>query len=79
MTLRPEAEQVIQESHREERLASELRLTVKEYAARHGLHVQTVYTAIRYGRKLEGRVERPSSRTIRIVVPRESIQTLTSA
>lgn len=48
-------------------------LTVKEYAAIFGIHEQTVYTAIRYGRRLQGRVERPSPRTIRIAVPRESI------
>jgi len=54
-------------------------LTVKQYAARYGLHIQTVYTAIRFGHRLLGRVERPSPHAIRIVVPRESISRLKSA
>jgi hypothetical protein len=49
-----------------------LRLTVKEYAAEYRLHVQTVYTAIRFHR-LPHDVER-IGRAIRIVVPRESIE-----
>lgn len=52
--------------------------TVKEYAARYGVHVQTVYSAIRRG-LFPHRVERPTSRTIRIVVPRESIEERKSA
>lgn len=48
-----------------------LRLTVKEYAAEYRLHVQTIYSAIRYGR-LPHDVER-IGRAIRIIVPRESI------
>lgn len=51
-------------------------LTVKEYADLHRVHVQTVYSAIRYGR-FKYEVLRPTERTIRIVVPRESIPTLT--
>lgn len=56
--------------------AEEVLLTVKEYADLHRLHVQTVYSAVRYGRKLAGRVVRSSSHTIRIAVSRESIKTL---
>lgn len=53
-------------------------LTVKEYAALTRVHVQTVYTAIRYGRfKLP--ILKPTARTIRIIVPRGSIQRLTYA
>lgn len=59
--------------------AGELYLTVKEYAARFGLHVQTVYSAIRHGHRLYGSVIRSSPRSIRIAVPRESIQGLTHA
>lgn len=46
-------------------------LTVQEYADRYRLHVQTVYTAIRQGHPLAGGavVERPTPRTIRIVLP----------
>ena len=55
------------------------RLTVKEYAQRFGYHVQTVYTAIRY-KRFKYRIERDlGTRTIRIVVPRESINTHTDA
>lgn len=57
----------------------EVLLSVKQYAARYGIHIQTVYTAIRLGRRLHGRVERPSEGTIRIAVPRESIITRKSA
>lgn len=53
-------------------------LTVKEYADLTRVHVQTVYTAIRYGR-LKLKVLRPTTRTIRICVPRESIEALTKA
>lgn len=67
------ARDVIAASEREELL------TVKEYADLFGIHVQTVYSAIRFGHHLQGRVERPTSRTIRIAVPRESIQRLKSA
>ena len=62
-----------------EHAADGVRLTVKEYASVFGVHFQTVYSAIRHGHKLLGRVERPSSRTIRIVVPRESIEERKSA
>lgn len=47
-------------------------LTVKEFAERQRLHVQTIYTAIRYNR-LRYRVERVTAgkrAAIRIVVPR---------
>jgi hypothetical protein len=54
-----------------------VRLTVKEYADLYRLHVQTIYTAIRFGR-LDHDVER-FGRAIRIVVPRESIQGRKSA
>lgn len=47
-------------------------LTVKEYASRRRVHIQTVYTAIRNGR-LPYRTER-IGRSIRIVVSRESIE-----
>lgn len=56
--------------------ADEALLTVKEYADLTRVHVQTVYTAIRYGRFVLP-VLRPTARTIRIVVPRGSIQALT--
>lgn len=52
----------------------EVELTVKEYADLHRLHVQTVYSAIRQGNRVYGRVVRTSVRSIRIYVPRESIQ-----
>lgn len=66
MSLEDQAQRVIQESEREELL------TVKEYAERHRLHVQTVYTAIRYGR-MKFRVVRGTEgkrAAIRIAVPR---------
>jgi excisionase family DNA binding protein len=47
-------------------------LTVKEYAARYRLHVQTVYSAIRYDR-MPHPVQR-FGRTIRIDVSRENIK-----
>lgn len=56
-------------------------LTPKEYADIHRLHVQSVYTAIRYGR-LPYRVVKVTNGKkgrIRIVVPRESIIGLKSA
>lgn len=53
-------------------------LTVQEYAARFRVHVQTVYTAIRFQR-LEFRVIRTARRSIRICVPRESIKPRTNA
>lgn len=53
-------------------------LTVQEYAKRFRVHVQTVYTAIRYQR-LEFPVIRPTCRSIRIVVPRGSIPAHTNA
>lgn len=56
--------------------ADEALLTVKEYADLTRVHVQTVYTAIRYGRFVFP-ILRPTARTIRIVVPRGSIQALT--
>lgn len=46
-------------------------ITVKEYAARYSVHIQTVYTAIRYNR-LDHVVVRVG-RAIRILVPRGSI------
>jgi len=47
-------------------------LTVKEYAERHRLHVQTVYTAIRYGRMRYPIVRGTAGKraAIRIAVPR---------
>ena len=50
--------------------ADEELLTVKEYAERFRVHEQTVYSAIRYGRRLYGRVVRPAPHTVRIAVPR---------
>lgn len=70
---RAEAQRVLEAAEQEELL------TVKQYADIFGLHEQTVYTAIRFGRHLNGRVERPTSHTIRIAVPRESIARLKSA
>lgn len=70
---------ILDESRREEAESNEVLLTVKEYAGLYGVHLQTVYTAIRYGRRINGRVERPTSHTIRIAVPRESIKELKSA
>lgn len=54
-------------------------LTVQQYADRYGIHVQTVYTAIRKGYRLFGVPIRPSERTIRIAVSRETIFTHTRA
>jgi hypothetical protein len=48
-------------------------LTVKEYALRCGIHEQTVYSAVRYGYKLQGLAIRVSKRVIRIAVPRGSV------
>lgn len=54
-------------------------LTVKEYADRMRVHVQTVYSAIRRG-LFPYRVVRPTGdRNLRISVPRESIQARTHA
>lgn len=53
-------------------------LTVQEYAERFRLHVQTVYSAIRYNR-LRFSVIRAAGRSIRIAVPRESINLHTNA
>ena len=64
--LEARARHVLDESQQEELL------TVKEYAERHRLHVQTVYTAIRYGR-MKFRVVRGTEgkrSAIRIAVPR---------
>jgi hypothetical protein len=52
-------------------------LTVKEYACMYRLHVQTIYTAIRLNR-LPHAVDR-IGRSIRIAVPRESIEGQKSA
>ena len=65
---------VVEASKRVER-DGECWLTVKEYADLHRVHVQTVYTAIRYQR-LDERVKRVG-RAIRIVVSRASINRLT--
>lgn len=43
-------------------------LTVQQYADRYGVHVQSVYAAIRRGQRLHGAVVRPTPRTIRIVL-----------
>jgi hypothetical protein len=69
----------LQAATREDQATIEVLLTAKQYAEHYGIHVQTVYTAIRYGRHLEGRVVRPSKRAIRIAVSRGSIQRLTHA
>jgi hypothetical protein len=53
-------------------------ITVQEYADIHRVHVQTVYSAIRRN-LLPYPVIRPTRRTIRIVVPRESIEERKSA
>jgi len=58
-------------------MADCLRLTVKEYAALYRLHVQTVYTAIRFQRLPHAVVR--IGRAIRITVPRESIEDRKSA
>jgi hypothetical protein len=47
-------------------------LTVQEYASIFRVHVQTVYSAIRY-RRFKYEVIRPTGRSIRIIVPRGSI------
>lgn len=70
---------VFDDSRQEEAASEEVLLTVKEYASLKRVHVQTVYTAIRYGRRINGRVERPTSHTIRIAVSRGSIKELKSA
>ena len=54
-------------------------LTVKQYAVRYNVHIQTVYSAIRHGHQLDGRVVRATKGSIRIAVPRENISTLKSA
>lgn len=43
------AHKVLAASDREDQLSEEF-LTVKEFAVRYGVHIQTVYSAIRYGR-----------------------------
>lgn len=48
-------------------------LTVKEYAERRRVHIQTVYSAIRRG-KLKHRVERAAASSIRIAVPRFHVE-----
>lgn len=56
-----------------------VRLTVKEYAEQFGFHVQTIYTAIRY-KRFKYPIERDlGTRSIRILVPRESIEPRKSA
>lgn len=79
MSLREDAERVIGAAVLAEHQADELLLTVKEYASLFGLNVQTVYSAARLGHRLYGRVIRPSARSIRIAVPRGTIQGLKSA
>lgn len=76
MNLEDQAREIVEQARQADH---DVRLTVKEYASWQRVHPQTVYSAIREGRRLEGRVERPSSHTIRIVVPRGSIKTLKSA
>jgi hypothetical protein len=49
-------------------------LTVKEYAFDRGVHVQTVYSALRYRPHLFPHQFERIGRTIRINVARESIQ-----
>lgn len=66
----------VREAVAEQEAFNEL-LTVKEYATRYGLHVQSVYSAIRY-RRFKLPIVRLMSRSIRIKVPRESIQGLNS-
>lgn len=48
-------------------------LTVKQYADRCGVHVQTIYTAIRLNRLRFGRVVRVTDGVIRVAVPRGTI------
>jgi len=80
MSLDDQAREAVAASQREEQASqAEDLLTVKEYADLHRVHIQTVYSAIRQGHRLNGRVERPTPRTIRIAVPRGSIQRLRSA
>jgi predicted DNA-binding transcriptional regulator AlpA len=69
------SDQLLAAAKAEER---ETLLTVKEYAARYGLHIQTVYSSIRRG-LFPHRIERPTSRAIRIIVSRGSIHKLKSA
>lgn len=79
MTLKTDALSLAQASEHEQQRGVDVLLTAKEYAELHRIHVQTVYSAIRYGHHLDGRVVRPSARAIRIAVSRESIQRLTAA
>lgn len=69
---------LIAASEQEEDRSGEVLLTVKQYASLLGIHVQTVYSQIRYGRcgcrviKVSTAPKAP----IRIAVPRGSINTL---
>lgn len=75
-----DAAQAVAESDRLLTVATEL-ITVKEYAVRYKVSVQTVYTAIRC-KRIKHAVERPFTGPrgpVRIRVPRESINTTTSA
>lgn len=60
------------------RVEREVLLTVQEYAELHRVHTQTVYLAIKRG-QLPFRVIRATTRSIRIAVPRENVETLTTA
>lgn len=69
---------LLAESHQEERQSEEVLLTVKQYASLLGLHIQTVYSQIRYGRCSCRVIKASTARKapIRIAVPRGSINTL---
>lgn len=73
---RTDSSDLLAHAIREEGQTAEILLTVKEFAERQRLHVQTVYTAIRYGR-LKYRVERSTTgkrAAIRIAVPRFHVE-----
>jgi hypothetical protein len=59
MDIRDDAHRVLEQARKDDREATELLLTVKEYAAIFRRHPQTVYTAIRSG-SLPYPVERPT-------------------
>ena len=72
---------LLEESRREAQAAEEVLLTAKQYASLLGIHVQSVYSQIRYGRCACRviKVSTAKKAPIRIAVPRESINTLKHA
>ena len=74
-----QAQRLVEEARADDKAEGSVELlTVKEYADRYRLHVQTVYASIRRG-KFKLPIVRDTDRAIRIVVSRGSIQTRKSA